>query len=185
MRKKVLWRQRQRVEWCCQKQRNTGGPPSIPTASSHSLWKEQAPADTLISDFRLPKYWENKYLLFQATEFGAICCSSPENSYKDLDSFDEYYQKFCKISFSLSLSGVFSRFYWDCRFWEGYQRDEGHVIHEGAWYLHDFNTDAVHLDYSRKVVSVRFLHCKVTIFPFSHSIYEKQVTESTYTQNKD
>ena len=29
------------------------------------------------------------------------------------------------------------------------------------------------------VVSVRFLHCKVTIFPFSFSVHEKPVTESS------
>lgn len=46
-------------------------PPSEPTEGT-------SPADTLISDFQPQELWENKFLLFQGTQFAVIYYSGPE-----------------------------------------------------------------------------------------------------------
>lgn len=46
-----------------------------------SAWERTNPADTSISDFQLPELWENKLLLFKATQLWYFIMAVLKNEY--------------------------------------------------------------------------------------------------------
>lgn len=82
--KTATWRQRQRIKCCSYKSGNAkDGRPQPETRKKQGrvvpYWfqKEHGPAETLISDIWLPELWDNKFLLFQATQCVVLCYGSP------------------------------------------------------------------------------------------------------------
>ena len=78
---KATWRWRQRVEWCVCKSRNAKNhwQPLEANREMHRTNSLIEPLEgtnhiyTFISDFRPSELWDNKFLLFQATQFVITC----------------------------------------------------------------------------------------------------------------
>lgn len=81
---KAMWQQRQMVAWCRNKPRNAKGCWQSPEAgreyesdSPSETPEGISPADTLILNFSPPEQWENKFLLYEATQFMVLYYGSP------------------------------------------------------------------------------------------------------------
>lgn len=81
---KAMWQQRQMVEWCSNKPRNAKGCWQSPETgreyesdSPSETTEGISPADTLIMNFSPPEQWENKCLLYEATQFMMLYYGSP------------------------------------------------------------------------------------------------------------
>lgn len=86
-----------------------------------------------------------------------------------LDSFKEYRSAFCRMPLNLGLSDVFLMIglgLWSFRKKITEAKGSSHRIIQVVEYYQV----GVNSEYLLKVVSIRFLHSKVTIFPFHTSI---------------
>lgn len=74
----IMWRRRQRLEWCRHKPRNAGVTRSRRKQRRISPRdsRERRPAGTLASDFWFTELWENRFLVFWTTQCVAACHSS-------------------------------------------------------------------------------------------------------------
>lgn len=81
-RRVVIWRQRQRIEWCSHKPSNASSHQNLGAISKKkfygkSLWREHGPTKTLILYFWTPELWKNKCLVYEATRFVVLCYNGP------------------------------------------------------------------------------------------------------------
>lgn len=75
--KKGMWPQRQRLERCGHKPRNTRSPQNWKRQGRILPQGPQGPADSLILNSWPPELRKNKCLPFQDAEFVVTCCSRP------------------------------------------------------------------------------------------------------------
>ena len=83
---------------------------------SYMLQNEQDPADNFILDFQPPEQWDNKFLLFKATQYVVLCYSSPRKLDTYLNGFSLIKYLTCidqdeSVSPHFTISSVFERFY--------------------------------------------------------------------------
>ena len=98
--------------------------------------------------------------------------------FDDLDSFEEHWSVFCRMSLSWYLSNFFLIFILGLSVLERMNTlviAFFHIISRGTYHQHAINAD-INLDLLAEVVCVRLLHCKITFSFFSYYTLCKEVT---------
>ena len=78
----VLWRQKQRLEWCSLKPKNICTPASWESQEQNlrEPLEGACPSHTWILEPWLPGLWGNTFLLFYSSWFVRICCNKPQET---------------------------------------------------------------------------------------------------------